>query len=209
MEGRILAYLMQGLILSVTVFSYLKGDIPVAISGTVAFGMTLVPLAFGLKTHIAVPWGALFCIALSLFLHVAGYAFDWYNGFYPYYDKIAHVVSSFTVALLGFLIVVLLHRLNRMRCSVRMITLFILVFTLALGAAWEILEFAVDRLFGTHLQYGLDDTIYDLIFDGIGGLIVAGTGAIWLSIHDRAIAPRPRGRSRTSGEDRPSSEHLP
>jgi uncharacterized membrane protein YjdF len=184
-----LAYVMQGLILVTTVWSYLKGDLPVTITGAIAFGMTLIPIAFGMKTHIVVPWGLLFCIALSLFLHVGGYAFNWYDGFYPYYDKVAHLVSSFTVALLGFLVVLLLHRLNRMQCSIRMIGLFTVIFALALGATWEVIEFSIDRLFGTQLQYGLDDTMFDLITDGLGGLIVAGAGMLWLRTHGGAITP--------------------
>ncbi|MEN6519207.1 MAG: hypothetical protein ABFC38_13715 [Methanospirillum sp.] len=36
-----------------------------------------------MKTHIAMPRDVLFRIALSLFLHVAGYAFPRYDGFYP------------------------------------------------------------------------------------------------------------------------------
>jgi hypothetical protein len=112
MDRRFLAYLMQGLILATTVWSYFKGDLPVTITGALAFGMTLIPIAFGMKTHIIVPWGLLFCIALSLFLHVGGYAFNWYDSFYPYYDKVAHFVSSFTVALLGFLVILFLSALS-------------------------------------------------------------------------------------------------
>lgn len=62
----------------------------------------------------------------------------------------------------------------------------------AFGAAWELPpEFPVNYLFGMHLLYGLDDTMYDLISDGIGGgrLVVAGAGAFCLSWHEGAIVP--------------------
>ena len=35
------------------------------------------------------------------------------------------------------------------------------------------MEFSTDQLLGTRNQYGLVDTMYDLIFDLIGGVVVA------------------------------------
>ena len=68
-----------------------------------------------------------------------------------------------------------------MHCSVRMILFFTPIFALALGAARKILEFSIDHLFGTHLQYGLDDTMHDPISDG--------AGLLRLPSHGEAIAP--------------------
>lgn len=44
---------MQGLIPGTTVWSALRGDVPVAVMGAVAFAMTLVSIASGVKTRIA------------------------------------------------------------------------------------------------------------------------------------------------------------
>jgi hypothetical protein len=46
--------------------------------------------------------------------------------------------------------------------------------TLALGTAWELVEFASDSLLGTNMSQGYDDTIRDLIADSVGAL----TGAV-------------------------------
>ena len=36
---------------------------------------------------------------------------------------------------------------------------------------WEILEFLSDRLFGTQLQHGVEDTVSDILFGLIGGVV--------------------------------------
>jgi hypothetical protein len=46
--------------------------------------------------------------------------------------------------------------------------------TIALGAAWELVEFACDSFFGTDMAQGHDDTIRDLIADSAGAV----TGAV-------------------------------
>ena len=176
MDWRILAYLLQGLIPPTTVWNYLEGALPVPVTGAVAFGMAPIPIAFGTRTQFVVPWPLLFCIALSLPSR-GGYAFNWYDGFDPYSDRLAHLDSSFTVALLGLPVVLLLHRFSRMHCSIAMTAFFTVIFALAHGAIREVIELTVDRPVGTRLQYGLDDTMFDLIADGPGGLIGAAPSA--------------------------------
>jgi hypothetical protein len=44
---------------------------------------------------------------------------------------------------------------------------------LGVGAGWEIGEFASDRILGSFTQSGLDDTMFDLIFDLLGGGLAA------------------------------------
>lgn len=48
---------------------------------------------------------------------------------------------------------------------------------LAFGALWEIFEFGVDQLLNGNLQRGsLRDTMWDLMVDAIGALIMARVG---------------------------------
>lgn len=56
---------------------------------------------------------------------------------------------------------------------------FLLLFTVALGVFWEVLEFgarAVGEALGLgplRFQYGLEDTVLDLLFDAVGAILVA------------------------------------
>jgi cytochrome bd-type quinol oxidase subunit 2 len=45
--------------------------------------------------------------------------------------------------------------------------------TIALGAVWELVEFACDSLVGTEMAQGYDDTIRDLIADSAGAVMGA------------------------------------
>jgi uncharacterized membrane protein YjdF len=181
-----LAYFMQGVILAITVYSIVIGDYSVAISGVVALFLTMIPAIVKRQWHITIPWFVTFLIALTLFFHVAGYFFGWYLTFYPYYDKIAHLTASITIALLGFLMVLILHRYGDMKCSRTMTIFYIIIFTLALGAIWEIIEYFLDFFLHTGLQHGNDDTMIDLITDLLGGIVVAFLGGYYLKRRDEA-----------------------
>jgi len=62
---------------------------------------------------------------------------------------------------------------------------FILMFVLAFGVAWEVLEFTITLAAeatgnATILtQFGLGDTMLDLVFDTIGAVVVA----VWGTAH--------------------------
>ncbi len=74
--------------------------------------------------------------------------------------------------------------------------MFILLFVLAFGVLWEILEFAIAlsaQALGIRAvltQYGLADTMLDFVFNSIGGLIVALWGGAYLADVTGAIRDR-------------------
>jgi hypothetical protein len=180
--GAFLAYFVQSLILLIVFYSLSIGDLSLAGLAVIAFLITIVPYVVRGKggMRICLPWGVNLLIAISLFLHVAGYAGQYYETYFPYYDKFAHIVSSTTIAILGFVLVLLVDRINDLHLQRWMIAVLILNITLALGAFWEIVEFAGDQLLGTQLQYGLTDTMLDLIADLFGAILVAALGSLYL-----------------------------
>ena len=180
-----LTYLLQALILLTSAYSFHIGYYAGTFFGLVAVVLSLIPALVRRKIHIVVPWEVTFLIALTLFLHIGGYSFFWYLDLYPYYDKFAHLIASMTIALLGFLAVLILMRVSTCLKFARWeIFFFIVIFTLALGAIWEIWEFAMDTLVGPYLtkplQQGNTDTMLDLITDLCGGLIIAILGTHYL-----------------------------
>ncbi|MDK2973660.1 MAG: hypothetical protein PWP08_31 [Methanofollis sp.] len=178
--GRDLAYFVQGLILLDIGYTLWIGDIFMTLVGLFGFFLTVVPYIVSRRTDICMPWEVNLLIALSLYLHLAGHVSDYYVVFSPYYDKIAHFVSSITVSILGFALVVLVDRYSSLQLTRWMIVFFIVIFTMALGAFWEIYEYLFDILFQTELQHGLDDTMTDLIFDLFGAVIIAAVGNFYL-----------------------------
>jgi hypothetical protein len=180
-----LTYFMQALILLTSVYSFHIGYYAGTFFGLVALGLSLIPTLVRWKVHIVVPWEITFLIALALFLHIGGYSYHWYLDLYPYYDKFTHLVSSMTIALLGFLAVLIIMRVsNGLEFERWHIFFFIVIFTLAFGAIWEIWEFTLDTLAGAYLtkplQHSNTDTMIDLITDFFGGMIIAILGTFYL-----------------------------
>jgi hypothetical protein len=57
------------------------------------------------------------------------------------------------------------------------VALFAFMLAVGLGALWEIFEFCMDSLFGLNMQKsGLMDTMWDLIVDTAGALVIALLG---------------------------------
>ena len=125
-----------------------------------------------------------FLIAFAIFLHVAGDSQHLYLLLYPYYDKFAHFISSITVAVLAFVSILLINRFRGASSSpVADFFFYIVIFTMAIGAFWEIYEYLMDTFLGAYLtkslQHGLDDTMIDLILDFVMGSVVIGFFGAW------------------------------
>ena len=59
---------------------------------------------------------------------------------------------------------------------------------MASGAVWEIFEFGMDQIFGLNMQKsGLQDTMFDLIVDALGGLFVSVLVYKYLKNGERSI----------------------
>lgn len=102
-----------------------------------------------------------------------------------WFDKLLHFGNSLLIGLLAFLIVYALQFTGRLRTSTVVNGLVILLLSLGIGAVWEIAEYAADLAFqegaqGSPTLAPLDDTMWDLILDGSGGLLGAFSGSFYL-----------------------------
>lgn len=179
--GLYLAYLLQFLIAANILIAFSLGEYSQVFGGVVGLCLTLVPAVVTRRWSLTLPWQVNLLIALSLYLHVAGEIQGFYVLYYPYYDKIAHLVSGITVSVLAFVIVLLLDRFSRLNLTRWMIAGFIIIAAMAMEGFWEIYEWLFDTFLGTNLQYGLDDTMLDMISVLIGAIVVALAGNRYLS----------------------------
>ncbi len=179
-----LAWFMQGLILLEGFYGIIIGSTSIILTAGIGFFLTCIPYLIERKIHVTLPWEVNFLIAFAVFLHVAGYSQGLYLLLYPYYDKIAHFISSITVAVLAFVSILLINRFSCTKLVRWQIFFYIVIFTMAIGAFWEIYEYLMDTFFALYLtkplQHGLDDTMIDLISDLVGGLIVATFGTWYI-----------------------------
>jgi uncharacterized membrane protein YjdF len=114
----------------------------------------------------------------SLFL---GEFRSYYERFW-WWDIALHATSGLLLGILGFLLVYILNENKRIDLHMRpgFLAFFAFIFAVAVGTFWEIFEFAVDQIFGTTMQKpmlgdpsGLTDTMWDLIVDTLGALVIS------------------------------------
>ena len=153
--------------------------------------VSFIPAMLRRDLGIVLPIELNFWIVLALFLHVVG----GFSGFYDNvtgWDHITHAMSASLVAALGFVAVATIDKyVETIYLPRPFLAFFIVMFTMAFGVLWEFMEFANDQLAGTHLQYNLDDTMVDLLFDAFGGFIVAIVGTYYLThmTHEHFVSP--------------------
>jgi hypothetical protein len=181
-RGVYIALAMQGLILLEGIYGLSIRNPSIIVTSFIGFFMTCIPYLIGRKIQVTLPWEVNFLIAFAIFLHVAGYSQHLYILLYPYYDKFAHFVSSITVAVLAFVSILLINRFSCTKLHRWQIFFYIVIFTMAIGAFWEIYEYLMDTFLGAYLtkslQHGLDDTMIDLILDLLGGIVIGFFG-VW------------------------------
>lgn len=147
--------------------------------------VTLVP--FILRKFLRVfipPEFVLLAIAFvfaSLFLgEIRGY----YTRFW-WWDILLHSASGFLLGIVGFLLVYVLNETEDIDVHMKpgFVAIFSFMFAVGIGALWEIFEFSMDNFFGLDMQKemlgdpsGLTDTMWDLIVDTLGALVISVLG---------------------------------
>ncbi len=174
---RIITLLLRGALVVAAVLAILTRNWSALFAATGAFALTYVPrvLASAIQVRLPLQFEAIITVFVyaSIFLGEAG---DYYDKYW-WWDTLLHAGSAFIVGFFGFLILFLLQSRQKIQASPLLISIFAFSFGLAIGALWEIFEFAVDNLFGLNMQKsGLPDTMGDLIIDTVGAGIASFIG---------------------------------
>lgn len=190
-----LTRLMQVALVGVVVFGLVTLRLGLVVNAGVALAITFLPAVLRRDYRVPIDTGLALWITTAVFLHAMG-ALGLYTTF-GWYDQVAHGFSAMVVAAAGYSAVraVDLHS-DAITIPPRFMFVFILVFILAFGVLWEILEFAsggIASILGRDAlltQYGASDIVYDLVFDAVGGVLVAAWGTVYLSDVARTLARR-------------------
>lgn len=147
--------------------------------------VTLFPFVLARRYSVFVPPEfallAIVFVFASLFL---GDLHGYYTRFW-WWDVALHTGSGFLLGIVGFLLVHVLNETSEigMRMKPGFVAFFALLFAVGVGVLWEIFEFASDELLGTRMQKpmlddasGLTDTMWDLIVDTLGALVISVLG---------------------------------
>ncbi|MFO7812942.1 MAG: hypothetical protein R6V21_08245 [Pelovirga sp.] len=147
--------------------------------------ITFAPLFLEKKFHVFIPpefvlFSIVFVFA-SLFL---GEIHGYYTRYW-WWDIALHTGSAILLGIVGFLLVHVLNETENIGVHLKpgFVALFAFLFAVGIGALWEIFEFAMDSFFGMNMQKemladpsGLTDTMWDLIVDTLGAMVIAILG---------------------------------
>ncbi|MDS0300045.1 hypothetical protein NDI76_14965 [Halogeometricum sp. S1BR25-6] len=173
---RALVRVLQAVLVGLFGYGLATVRAPLVASGAVGLAVTFLPALLRREYGYRMDAGLVVWITLSMLLHVVGFL-GFYDR-YQWYDEITHTLSATVVAGLGYAAfrALELHS-DDIEVPSEFRAVFIVVFVLAAGVFWEVLEFALG---GLVTVYGIDDIVTDMVFNGVGAILVAlwGTGHV-------------------------------
>jgi hypothetical protein len=177
-----------------------RGNPGVIVNTLVALGVFQLPAILERDYGLPMDTRLTLWISAAAFLHavgtvgIPGMGWTFYTGLW-WWDHLTHSLSASVVAAAGYTTVraIDIHS-DEVYVPPRFAAVVILIFVLAFGVLWELLEFAIaigaDEIGSATVltQYGVEDTLKDLTFNTIGGLLVAIWGGIYLTDLSSAIS---------------------
>jgi len=174
------SFLLRSIMILLFFISIWQNDLNWVFGSGFAVFLTFLPMLLERNYHITLPWILEVLIVFALFLHIGGGVLSMYYTI-PLYDKFAHFVSSFLVAFISFAAIYILDEYwDGLHMDRRAMVFVVIVSTMAFGVIWEFIEWGSDLVFGTHEQWGLTDTMTDLLVDTIGGVFMAFFGSSFM-----------------------------
>lgn len=171
-------------------------NVAVLVNAALALAVTFLPAVLERDVRVSLGPRVSLWITLAVFLHAVGmlglYATTWW------WDHLTHTLSAALVAAVGYAATRALDRYSdALYLPPAFLFAFTLLFTLACGVLWEVLEFAA-RALGEYVgadpvlvQYGVDDSVLDIVFDGVGAVVVATFASSGLSSFVDRLSERP------------------
>lgn len=113
-----------------------------------------------------------------------------------WWDIALHTSSGLLTGILGFLLVYVLNESEHIDVHMRprFVALFAFLFAVTVGTIWEIFEFAMDQGFEANMQKsmfgdpsGLTDTMWDMIVNALGALVISVLGWWYMRQRERSF----------------------
>ncbi|AXR82615.1 hypothetical protein [Natrarchaeobaculum sulfurireducens] len=186
---------MQALLVAILLWGLSVHDLPTIANAVVALTITFIPAILEREYDLPMDAGLVLWITAAVFLHALGSA-GLYDAIDPW-DHLTHALSASVVAAAGYAFFRAIHlHTDDVYVPPKVMSAFILIFVLAAGVIWEILEFMIDQsavafgLDAVFAQHGIDDTMIDLVFNLVGAVIVTLWGTAYLTDVSESLSER-------------------
>lgn len=163
------------------------------------FALTILMCTpFAIKKVFKISFSRLVSTLFYLYMFLAGFLggiINFYQRFF-WWDILIHFIMGMVVAVLSIYILnFTIYRKDRAKHNLFFTFLFMISFAMAIGAVWEIWEFAGDVLFKLNAQnhigeiglVALRDTMVDLCMDFIGAICGVIFTAVVLKINKKFL----------------------
>lgn len=172
-QRRLIWYLRSSIVFAV-ILELVFGQWELFFLSLLALALTFLPDAIEKKFDVVIPME--FDLVIIGFIYASiflGEVFGAYSKFW-WWDAALHTTSGFILAYAAFLVFYVLYKQGKLIPSPILTAIVVFSIALAFGAVWEIFEYTMDSIFGLNMQKsGLVDTMWDLIVDAIGALVMA------------------------------------
>ncbi|WP_255151110.1 hypothetical protein [Halorarius halobius] len=192
-QGQLVRFL-QAVMVAILLVGVWQANAGVVVNAAVGLVVTFLPAYLERNYRFTMGVGIVLWITTAMFLHAFGtLPLPFLDFLSPYkatwwWDHMTHALSSSLVAGVAYAVVRALDQHTEfIHMPPRFLFVFMLMFVLAFGVIWELIEFYIGVVTGllgagsVLTQYGLDDTVLDLFYNTLGGLLVAIFGTAYLS----------------------------
>ena len=185
-----ISYILQGVLLIEAIISVYRQNWITAFLTLGILILTFVPAIIRRSTNVYLPVEFDFLTILFIFASLfLGEIHAYYTRLW-WWDLVLHASSGALIGLFGFILVYVINREKQPKIYLepRFVALFSFAFALAIGSMWEIVEFSLDSAFGFNMQKsGLVDTMWDLIVDVTGALIISISGYFYIKKNHESL----------------------
>jgi len=199
---------LQLLLIAIFGVGLSSGNVVIAFDAAIGLFVTQLPAFLERRYQIVMDVWLVIWITMAVFLHALGTVplpgldFESLYGATWWWDHLTHALSSSIVVASGYAVTrAVQEHTEHIRLGPKFMFAYLLIFVLAFGVIWELIEFYIAvgaDLFGIPkvlTQYGLDDTVLDLIYNSIGGILVAVFGTAYLAGISDQLGDRLESRS--------------
>jgi hypothetical protein len=175
------AWGLRWLLAAISIFHLLKGNQEGAIVAAQGFVVSMLPPIISHFSHRHVPRLFELTFVAAIFLQYVSESFKLFE-IMSYWDKIVHPGEIFLAGALATYLLLGYRELHELEIPDGLAAAGAMMFGMALGAFWELVEFGLDWFGNANLQKSNADTLTDILANDAGA-IFGPLLAFWLYRH--------------------------